>query len=93
MSELSSRKVQSYKGRGEEVLRKSGLGYTVVRPGPLQEEAGGYKALVFDQGGRIREVRGRLLGLQFGVLNLCGGEMQATGGVFVTFILRLWQVV
>ncbi|GAB4821141.1 hypothetical protein N2152v2_008187 [Parachlorella kessleri] len=55
LSELSSRKVQSYKGRGEEVVRKSGLGYTVVRPGPLQEEAGGYKALVFDQGGRIRE--------------------------------------
>ena len=31
----------------------SGLGYTIVRPGPLVEEAGGYKALVFDQvGGR-----------------------------------------
>lgn len=27
----------------------SGLGYTIVRPGPLVEEAGGYKALVFDQ--------------------------------------------
>lgn len=29
----------------------SGLGYTIVRPGPLVEEAGGYKALVFDQVG------------------------------------------
>lgn len=35
------------------MLRASGLGYTIVRPGPLQEEPGGYKALVFDQGNRI----------------------------------------
>ena len=35
------------------MLRASGLGYTVVRPGPLVEEPGGYKALVFDQGNRI----------------------------------------
>lgn len=39
--------------RGEDVLRSSGLGYTVVRPGPVVEEPGGYKALVFDQGNRI----------------------------------------
>ena len=43
------------KRRGEAVLRNSGLGYTVVRPGPLVEEAGGYKALVFDQGNRISQ--------------------------------------
>jgi len=41
------------KRRGEDVLRSSGLGYTVVRPGPVVEEPGGYKALVFDQGNRI----------------------------------------
>lgn len=41
--------------RGEDVLRASGLGYTIVRPGPLQEEPGGYKALVFDQGNRISQ--------------------------------------
>ena len=35
------------------MLRASGLGYTVVRPGPLREEPGGYRALVFDQGNRI----------------------------------------
>lgn len=35
------------------MLRATGLGYTVVRPGPLKEEPGGYKALVFDQGNRI----------------------------------------
>ena len=33
------------KRRGEAALRNSGLGYTVVRPGPLMEEPGGYKAL------------------------------------------------
>ncbi len=41
--------------RGEDVLRTTGLGYTIVRPGPLLEEPGGYKALVFDQGNRITE--------------------------------------
>ena len=36
-------------------MRTTGLGYTIVRPGPLLEEPGGYKALVFDQGNRITE--------------------------------------
>ncbi|CAI5525086.1 unnamed protein product [Closterium sp. Naga37s-1] len=36
-------------------LRNSGLGYTIVRPGPLLEEPGGRKALVFDQGNRITQ--------------------------------------
>jgi uncharacterized protein YbjT (DUF2867 family) len=40
------------KRRGEERLRSSGLGYTVVRPGPLVDEPGGYRALVFDQAER-----------------------------------------
>ncbi|KAK9843775.1 hypothetical protein WJX81_005781 [Elliptochloris bilobata] len=43
------------KRRGEAALRNCGLGYTVVRPGPLMEEPGGYKALVFDQGERITQ--------------------------------------
>jgi len=42
-------KVVGYKRRGEEALRASGLGYSVIRPGALVEEPGGYKALVFDQ--------------------------------------------
>lgn len=45
----------AYKRKGETALRNSGLGYTIVRPGPLVEEAGGYKALVFDQGNRISQ--------------------------------------
>ncbi|CAG9461795.1 unnamed protein product [Pedinophyceae sp. YPF-701] len=40
---------------GEGVLRSSGLAYTVIRPGPLVEEPGGFRALVFDQGNRISQ--------------------------------------
>eukprot|EP00262_Sarcandra_glabra_P019539 TRINITY_DN738_c0_g1_i2.p1 TRINITY_DN738_c0_g1~~TRINITY_DN738_c0_g1_i2.p1 ORF type:complete len:575 (+),score=81.62 TRINITY_DN738_c0_g1_i2:163-1887(+) len=43
------------KKAGEESLRRSGLGYTIVRPGPLQEEPGGQRALIFDQGNRITQ--------------------------------------
>lgn len=55
LPETSRQKVANFKMKGEEILRNSGLGYTIVRPGPLREEAGGYKALVFDQGNRIQE--------------------------------------
>ncbi|KAK3155969.1 hypothetical protein QOZ80_2AG0101140 [Eleusine coracana subsp. coracana] len=43
------------KQAGEDALRKSGLGYTIVRPGPLQEEPGGQRALIFDQRNRISQ--------------------------------------
>ena len=46
-------KLVASKRSGEKVVRNSGLGYTVVRPGTLLEEPGGSKALVFDQGNRI----------------------------------------
>lgn len=55
MSDAEREKIVSFKRRGEVHLRNSGLGYTVVRPGPLVEEAGGYKAMIFDQGSRITE--------------------------------------
>eukprot|EP01018_Ginkgo_biloba_P026975 Gb_02290 [translate_table: standard] len=48
-------KVLKAKQAGEEALRISGLGYTIIRPGPLQEEPGGQRALVFDQGNRITQ--------------------------------------
>ncbi|KAK8950998.1 hypothetical protein KSP39_PZI003704 [Platanthera zijinensis] len=53
----SSRRVQVLKAKksGEDSLRRSGLGYTIIRPGPLQEEPGGQRALVFDQGNRISQ--------------------------------------
>ncbi|KAG7017974.1 hypothetical protein SDJN02_19840, partial [Cucurbita argyrosperma subsp. argyrosperma] len=40
---------------GEDSLRRSGLGYTIIRPGPLKEEPGGQRALIFDQGNRITQ--------------------------------------
>ncbi|XP_039125348.1 protein HIGH CHLOROPHYLL FLUORESCENCE PHENOTYPE 173, chloroplastic [Dioscorea cayenensis subsp. rotundata] len=43
------------KKAGEDALRRSGLGYTIVRPGPLKEEPGGQRALIFDQGNRISQ--------------------------------------
>lgn len=48
-------KVLRAKQAGEAALRNSGLGYTIIRPGPLQEEPGGQRALVFDQGDRISQ--------------------------------------
>nr|ABR17993.1 unknown [Picea sitchensis] len=48
-------KVLKAKQAGEKTLRISGLGYTIIRPGPLQEEPGGQHALVFDQGNRITQ--------------------------------------
>lgn len=53
----SNRRDQVLKAKkaGEESLRRSGLGYTIVRPGPLQEEPGGQRALIFDQGNRISQ--------------------------------------
>ncbi|XP_058068640.1 protein HIGH CHLOROPHYLL FLUORESCENCE PHENOTYPE 173, chloroplastic isoform X1 [Magnolia sinica] len=52
-----SRREQVLKAKkaGEESLRRSGLGYTIIRPGPLQEEPGGQRALIFDQGNRISQ--------------------------------------
>ncbi|KAJ9139545.1 hypothetical protein P3X46_030271 [Hevea brasiliensis] len=45
------------KRAGEDLLRRSGLGYTIIRPGPLKEEPGGQCALIFDQGNRISQVK------------------------------------
>ncbi|KAL6576928.1 hypothetical protein OROMI_011204 [Orobanche minor] len=43
------------KRAGEYSLRRSGVGYTIIRPGPLKEEPGGQRALIFDQGNRISQ--------------------------------------
>ncbi len=45
--------VLTWKLRGENVLRASGLPYTIVRPGGLKDDPGGVLALYFDQGDRI----------------------------------------
>lgn len=54
LTDADARKLAA-KRRGEQVLRNSGVGYTIVRPGPMYEEPGGYRAMLFDQGNRIRE--------------------------------------
>ncbi|GAB4851198.1 hypothetical protein Ancab_030492 [Ancistrocladus abbreviatus] len=53
----ASRREQVLKAKkaGEDSLRRSGLGYTIIRPGPLSEEPGGQRALIFDQGNRISQ--------------------------------------
>ncbi|GMI66367.1 high chlorophyll fluorescence phenotype 173 [Hibiscus trionum] len=44
------------KRASEDSLRRSGLGYTVIRPGPLMEEPGDQRALIFvDQGNKISQ--------------------------------------
>ncbi|KAG2500720.1 hypothetical protein HYH03_001485 [Edaphochlamys debaryana] len=55
VDEADLRKITEAKRRGEQNLRLSGLGYTIIRPGTLIDEPGGYRALVFDQGDRITE--------------------------------------
>lgn len=57
---VNARRV-ALKRRGEAGLRSSGVGYCIVRPSKLLQEPGGYKALVFDQGDRIQQVRRRAM--------------------------------
>ncbi len=45
--------ILTWKLRGEEVIRQSGLRYTIVRPCALTENPGD-KALIFDQGDKIK---------------------------------------
>ncbi len=45
--------ILTWKLRGEESVRESGIPYTIIRPCALTEESGG-KALVFEQGDNIR---------------------------------------
>ncbi|NET61344.1 MAG: NAD(P)H-binding protein [Symploca sp. SIO2E6] len=45
--------ILTWKLRGEEAVRESGVPYTIIRPCALTEESGG-KALVFEQGDNIR---------------------------------------
>lgn len=45
-------RILDWKLKGEDVLRSSGLVYTIIRPGGLTDEPGG-AALTFDQGDRL----------------------------------------
>jgi uncharacterized protein YbjT (DUF2867 family) len=45
--------ILTWKLKGEDCVRSSGIPYTIVRPCALTEEPGG-KALIFDQGDNIK---------------------------------------
>ncbi len=49
--------VMVWKYKGENALRESGLNYTIVRPGGLNEDPGRQHALLFDQGDKLEEGR------------------------------------
>lgn len=73
----------SAKRRGEQLLRNSGVAYTIVRPGPLLEEPGGYRAMVFDQGNRISQ------GIGFAdVADVCLRALHSTEAVNKCFEVR-----
>jgi hypothetical protein len=55
LSADEAERVVPAKRAAEALLRNSGLGYTILRPGALEEAPGGARALLFDQGGRITE--------------------------------------
>lgn len=46
-------RVLDWKLKGENVLRTSGLNYTIIRPGGLTDESGGKTALHIDQGDKL----------------------------------------
>ncbi len=46
-------RILDWKLKGENSLRESGVGYTIIRPGGLVDTPGGERNLVFDQGDRI----------------------------------------
>jgi uncharacterized protein YbjT (DUF2867 family) len=46
-------KILDCKLKGEDVLRQSGLDYTIIRPGGLTDKPGGSNALIFGQGDQI----------------------------------------
>jgi len=46
-------KILDWKFKGEEVLRQSGLNYTIIRPGGLKDNSTTGHALFFDQGDQI----------------------------------------
>ena len=52
---LVEREVRRSKAAGEDRLKNTGLGYTIVRPGPLESDVpSGTQAMIFDQSGRVR---------------------------------------
>jgi len=72
--------VLTWKLRGEDTLRQSGLAYSVVRPGGLTDEPGGQKGIQVDQGDRIT---GRIS--RANVAEVCVQALDQPGARNVTF--------
>ena len=72
--------VLTWKLKGEDALRASGLTYTVVRPGGLTNEPGGQAALTFAQGDRISGMVSRA-----DVADVCIQALQQPNARNVTF--------
>lgn len=74
--------ILTWKLRGEEVIRNSGLPYTIIRPCALTEEPGG-KRLIFDQGDNIKGKVSRE-----DIAELCVNFLQEPQSRFVTFEVK-----
>lgn len=74
--------ILTWKLRGEEVIRNSGLPYTIIRPCALTEEPGG-KRLIFDQGDNIKGKVSRE-----DIAELCVNCLQEPQSRFVTFEVK-----
>ena len=75
--------ILQWKFKGEEALRKSGVAYTIVRPGGLVNSAGGEDALVFAQGDTTA---GRISREDVALICIAAlGEPAAIGKTFETY--------
>lgn len=73
-------KVLKWKFKGEQVLRKSGLDYVIIRPGGLKDTPGGGRKLIFDQGDRLLGMISRS-----DLANICLHALQYPHPLRVTF--------
>jgi uncharacterized protein YbjT (DUF2867 family) len=74
--------ILTWKLKGEDSLRESGIAYTIIRPCALTEEAGG-KELIFEQGDNIRGKISRE-----DVAELCVRSLQFSNACNVTFEVK-----
>lgn len=74
--------ILTWKLKGEDSLRESGIAYTIIRPCALTEEAGG-KELIFEQGDNIRGKISRE-----DVAELCVRSLQLSKACNVTFEVK-----
>ncbi|MFB2897910.1 CIA30 family protein [Aerosakkonemataceae cyanobacterium BLCC-F50] len=74
--------ILTWKLRGEDSVRESGIAYTIIRPCALTEEAGG-KTLVFEQGDNIRGKVSRE-----DIAELCVQALEEPKACYLTFEVK-----